>query len=62
MEDFFGLLHGYLHCQVKLFVNLCKFQSNINNRSWEKKCNYEAILMQSTTHKSGSPYGGIVKV
>jgi len=42
---FWPLIHGYLHCQVKLFVNLCKLQSNINNRSWEKKCDYEATPM-----------------
>jgi hypothetical protein len=62
MEEFFGLSHGYLHYQVKLFVNLCKIQSNINSRSWEKKCNCEAKLMQSTTQNSGSPYSNIVKV
>ncbi len=62
MEEFFGLCHGFLHCQVKLFVNLCKLQSNINSRSWEKKFDCEAKLMQLATQNSGKPYCSIVKV
>jgi hypothetical protein len=34
MEDFLASCHGILHCQVKLFVNLCKLQNNINSKSW----------------------------